>query len=166
MARTIAAIAILILVGACSKPARPVQGPQDRPAASKVPLPLPLKQRPTIDPKSAKAAVELARSFAQLLNRRKFDEAYRLLGDRGPERSKFDQWFAPYSNLDAAVGEAGDEEGAAGSVYVSVPLTIHGEFSDREVRRSATIILRRVNDIPGSTEAERHWHIERIGWPS
>lgn len=89
-----------------------------------------------------------------------------LLGARGPERSKFDQWFAPYSNLDAAVGEAGDEEGAAGSVYVSVPLTIHGELGDREVRRSATIILRRVNDIPGSTEAERHWHIERIGWPS
>jgi len=24
------------------------------------------------------------------------------------------------------------------------------------------VILRRVNDVPGSTEAQRRWHIERI----
>jgi hypothetical protein len=23
-----------------------------------------------------------------------------------------------------------------------------------------------VNDVPGSTEAQRHWHIERIDWGS
>ena len=26
------------------------------------------------------------------------------------------------------------------------------------------MILRRVNDVPGSTEAQRRWHIERIEW--
>ena len=31
-------------------------------------------------------------------------------------------------------------------------------------RRPADIILRRVNDVPGSTEAQRRWHIERIEW--
>ena len=29
-------------------------------------------------------------------------------------------------------------------------------------RKRQWIILRRVNDVPGSTEAQRHWHIERI----
>lgn len=89
-----------------------------------------------------------------------------LLGARAPQRSEFDKWFAPYSSLEATVGEAGDQEGAAGSVYLSVPITIRGQLNDRQVRRPATIIFRRANDIPGSTEAERHWHIERIDWPS
>jgi hypothetical protein len=26
------------------------------------------------------------------------------------------------------------------------------------------VILRRVNDVPGSTEPQRRWHIERIDW--
>jgi hypothetical protein len=26
------------------------------------------------------------------------------------------------------------------------------------------VVLRRVNDVPGSTEAQRRWHIERIDW--
>jgi hypothetical protein len=34
------------------------------------------------------------------------------------------------------------------------------------VSRSGKAILRRVNDVPGSTEAQRHWHIERIDWGS
>lgn len=89
-----------------------------------------------------------------------------LLGARAPDRREFDQWFAPYAGLDASVGRPGDAEGAAGSVYISVPLTLAGELGNLRTRRSATIILRRVNDVPGSTEAERRWHIERIDWPS
>jgi hypothetical protein len=30
------------------------------------------------------------------------------------------------------------------------------------VEHSATITMRRVNDVPGSTEAQRRWHIERF----
>jgi hypothetical protein len=37
-------------------------------------------------------------------------------------------------------------------------VTFYGDTFSRD----ASIILRRVNDVPGSTEAERHWHIERI----
>jgi hypothetical protein len=29
-------------------------------------------------------------------------------------------------------------------------------------RVEAKMILRRVNDVPGSTEAQRRWHIERV----
>ena len=31
-------------------------------------------------------------------------------------------------------------------------------------RNPATIMLRRVNDVDGSTQAQRRWHIERIEW--
>ena len=87
-----------------------------------------------------------------------------LLGAGAPPRKRFDQWFEPFSNLDATIGAAGDEEGAAGSIYLSVPLTIRGRLGDRETERSAITIFRRVNDVPGLTQAERHWHIERLDW--
>jgi hypothetical protein len=47
-----------------------------------------------------------------------------------------------------------------------VPLTVSGVLDGTRVSRQATAILRRVNDVPGSTEAQRHWHIERIDWGS
>jgi hypothetical protein len=62
------------------------------------------------------------------------------------------------------VGRAGGQEGAAGSIYVSVPLTVSGTADGKRVTRSADVVVRRVNDVPGSTEAQRRWHIERMDW--
>jgi len=114
---------------------------------------------PAIDPKSTDAAEELVRGFARLLNQRKFDEAFMLVGAGAPPRTDFDRQFAGYTHV--SQGAAGDQEGAAGSIYVSVPLSFSGTGGRK---RHAIVILRRVNDVPGSTEAQRRWHIERIDW--
>jgi hypothetical protein len=61
------------------------------------------------------------------------------------------------------IGKPGDMEGAAGSSYVTVPAVLYGKTkSGGSFRRGADVILRRVNDVPGSTEAQRRWHIERV----
>lgn len=117
-----------------------------------------------VDPKSSEAAVDLVRGFADLLKAGKFNEAYMLLGPNAPPRSDFDRQFSRYSNLRMTVGKAGNQEGAAGSIYLSVPLSVSGDLDRKHTARSATAILRRVNDVPGSTEAQRRWHIERIDW--
>ena len=122
-------------------------------------------KQPTVDPKSTEAATELVRNFAELLNQRKFDEAYMLLGPGAPPRAQFDKQFSRYADLHVSLGAAGQQEGAAGSIYLSVPLTVSGSAGGTQANRSATAILRRVNDVPGSTDAQRHWHIERIDWP-
>ena len=114
---------------------------------------------PTINAKSTEAAEELVRAFVRLLNERKFDEAYMLLGPIAPPRKDFDRQLLGYTHVTQHA--AGNQEGAAGSIYLSVPLTFAG---DGGRKRDATVILRRVNDVPGSTEAQRHWHIERIDW--
>ena len=63
------------------------------------------------------------------------------------------------------IGKPGDMEGAAGSIYVTVPVGLLWQDQGRRTfRRGADVILRRVNDVPGSTEAQRRWHIERIDW--
>ncbi|HSQ99647.1 MAG TPA: hypothetical protein VLM36_06990 [Sphingomicrobium sp.] len=121
-------------------------------------------EKAAIDPKSREAASELVGHFVDLLNRRRFGEAYMLLGPNAPPRGDFDRQFSRYRDLKVAAGAAGDEEGAAGSIYLSVPLTVSGTLDQNSARRSATAIVRRVNDVPGSSEAQRRWHIERIDW--
>jgi hypothetical protein len=115
-----------------------------------------------IDPKSTEAAVQLVRRFAELLNQRKFDEAYMLLGPNAPPRNEFDGSWEQFDSFSVRVGTAGEQEGAAGSIYLSVPLNVSAVGHGEGIRLSRTAILRRVNDVPGSTEAQRHWHIERI----
>jgi hypothetical protein len=117
-----------------------------------------------VDPKSTQAAVGLVKTFADLLNQRKFDQAYMLLGPAAPSRPEFDRRFSQYSDLNVVAGSSGEQEGAAGSIYVSVPLTITGSMGGKHTSRSATALVRRINDVPGSTEAQRRWHIERIDW--
>lgn len=131
-------------------------------AANNVPRAAPEKK--VIDPKSTQAATDLVDRFAELLDRRRFGEAYMLLGPNAPPRAEFDRQFARYSDLKVAAGAAGDQGGAAGSIYLSVPITVSGTLDGNSVTRSATAIVRRVNDVPGSTEAQRRWHIERIEW--
>jgi hypothetical protein len=44
-----------------------------------------------------------------------------------------------------------------------VPVVIYGRLkSGAEVHEKGQAVLRRVNDVPGSTATQRHWHISRI----
>ena len=116
------------------------------------------------DYKSVDAALDVARQFADLVSARKFDQAYALLGGRGGFASvaDFRRHFAPYSDLSLTILDSPppDPEGAAGSIYLSVQAQMSGMDAGRRVHHPATITLRRVNDVPGSTEAQRHWHVE------
>ena len=133
--------------------------PPAPPKAPRAPQP-----KANVDPKSSESAVQVVSGFADLLNAGKFNEAYMLLGPNAPPRSDFDRQFSRYSHLLVTVGKAGDQGGAAGSIYLSVPLSVTGDLDGKHTTRSATAIVRRVNDVPGSTEAQRRWHIERIDW--
>jgi hypothetical protein len=137
------------------------------PVSTPAPPPAPTPAlKPAIDPKSREAASELIRGFVAALNEGRLGDAWMLLGPNAPPRAEFERRLSRYSGLKVSAGRPGDEEGAAGSIYLSVPLTISGRLDAKRVSDSATAILRRVNDVPGSTEAQRHWHIERIDWGS
>ena len=142
--------------------AAPAASAPTQPAARPVPPAPPPAQTPVVDPKSSEAAEMIVRSFIDLLNHRRFDEAYMLLGPGAPPRSDFDRRFAAFSDLSVTMGAPGDQEGAAGSIYLSIPVHVSGRLNGDKADRSITVILRRVNDVPGSTDAQRHWHIERI----
>jgi hypothetical protein len=131
--RGLAALA-LILVPACHSVERPA------PAAAE-------------NPRSAAAAADLVRLYFDRARAGDLNAAAQLWADPAQGRAFAAQWHG----VRAAVGAPGSLEGAAGSIYVEVPVRIGG--------LPGTATLRRVNDVPGSTEAQRRWHIQRIAVP-
>ena len=147
----------------------PASSPAAAPAAnaqSNVSLPddrTPLEEPSgPIDPKSAEAAGQVVQSFGALIEQKRWADAEILWGDKAMA-TKFSADLKRNRESHLEIGKPGDPEGAAGSIYVTVPVVLYGKnASGADFRRGADVILRRVNDVDGSTEAQRRWHIERI----
>ena len=108
-----------------------------------------------IDPKSAQGAGQVLQTYFALVEQGKTTEANKLWSD-GAE--KLD--LSKYKEVHANIGGPGDMGGAAGSSYVDYPVQIYGRAKDgKEFNLRGTMILRRANDVPGSTEEQRKWHI-------
>jgi hypothetical protein len=110
-----------------------------------------------IDPKSADAAGQVVRQYAELMEHGHFAEAAKLWSDEHAATA-FAKQLHP--ELHVKIDKLGQTEGAAGSIYMTVPVTFFGDTYSKP----ANVVLRRVNDVPGSTDEQRRWHIERIDW--
>ena len=123
--------------------------------------PLEEPKRP-IDPKSAEAAGQVVQHYGALIEQGRWTESWKLWSSATAAK-QFDRNWLNDSEVHMEIGKPGDMEGAAGSSYVTVPAVFYGKTkAGGSFRRKADVILRRVNDVPGSTEAQRRWHIERI----
>ena len=119
-----------------------------------------------IDPASAEAAGQVVQLYGGLLEQRKFAEARKLWGDGGKAsgltESQFIAAYDKYASIHSEVGRPAGMEGAAGSVYITVPFRLYGTLKGGgDFNLVGPLTLRRVNDVPGSTEAQRRWHIEK-----
>ena len=124
----------------------------------------PFGPRDAIDPKSSEAAGQIVQHYGALIARGRMHDAGGLWAS-SDSASRFALQLKRYQQVRLEMRAPGDEEGAAGSIYVRVPVTFSGkDRNDVDFTRSAEVILRRVNDVPGSSEAARRWHIERIDW--
>lgn len=120
---------------------------------------------------TAQGAVRRALEYCDALATRRFGDAYRLWSDSGRAsgltEAEFAAKFADVKVSDCQFGETGPIEGAAGSIYIEVPTTIRGTTkAGRPLRIEGPIILRRVNDVDGSTAEQRRWHIARAEFPN
>lgn len=168
--------AMLILGLAACKPAAEQQQPVIANKAEPAPTPPPatppaenvtlpddrtplIEPKGPIDPKSSEAAGQVVQHYGALIEQKRFAEAEKLWGSADAAAS-FTAQLKRYSEAHMEIGKPGESEGAAGSIYVTVPAIFYGPG----FRRAADVVLRRVNDVPGSTEAQRRWHIENINW--
>lgn len=104
-------------------------------------------------------AADAVQRYFELLAADRVDEARRLrVTDDGHD--ELARRLAGFANGDIAVGPAGRVEGAAGSLYVNVPVTMTGDTADR----FGNVTLRRSNNVPGATPEQRSWRIFGIEW--
>ncbi|TYC86257.1 hypothetical protein [Novosphingobium sp. BW1] len=83
-------------------------------------------------------------------------KAWSLDAQMSPEKLRDE--FGGKAGPKIAVGK-GDIAGAAGSLYYEAPIVV--DFADGRPSRRGTIVLRRVNDVPGASEEQLNWRIER-----
>ena len=115
-----------------------------------------------IDPKSAEAAGQVVQHYGALIEQSRWTDSWKLWSNADSAKA-FDRNWRDDLEVHMEIGKPGDMEGAAGSSYVTVPVVFYGKTkAGGSFRRGGDVILRRVNDVPGSTEAQRRWHIERI----
>lgn len=115
-----------------------------------------------IDPKSAEAAGQVVQHYGALIEQKKFAEAAGLWED--PKAAdRFDKRLSDLREVHAQVGKPEGMEGAAGSSFITVPISLYGTTSAGQPFRCAgNATLRRVNDVPGSTPGQREWHLTTI----
>ena len=117
----------------------------------------------TIDD-TAQGAANVVRQYYADLDRGDFRAAYERWGSNGEDSHQsfadFKRGFAETASTSVEVGAPGDGGGAAGSIYIDVPVTVHARLKDGAAQTfTGHYTLRRVNDVPGSTQAQRRWHL-------
>ncbi|MBW6523963.1 hypothetical protein KZ810_10695 [Sphingomonas sp. RHCKR47] len=116
---------------------------------------------PSATPAAARVAVQ---RYYAALDRRDYRTAYRLW-DRGGQASgktyaQFVRGFATTRHTRVTAGVPMEPEGAAGSSYIRVPVTVRATLRNGTAQTfSGSYTLRRVNDIDGSTPEQRQWHL-------
>jgi hypothetical protein len=110
-------------------------------------------------PNASRDPQEVLGAWAKAVELRDWRTVRSYWGDHGKTSGMDDAAFAAkWSDLIApkvTVG-AGQQEGAAGSLYYTAPVTILD--GSRTVKGEVT--MRRVNDVPGATPEQLRWHIE------
>jgi membrane-bound inhibitor of C-type lysozyme len=139
-----------------TRPAAPVSPPEPGTPGGLPDDRTPISEAP-FTPTSAQGAADVVQTYYALIGEGKYAEAGRLRADG----QAFDA--SRYAQYDAQVGAPGAIGAAAGSLYVEVPVVIYGRLKNgAELHQSGKAVLRRVNDVPGSTPEQRRWRIERI----
>jgi hypothetical protein len=117
---------------------------------------------------SAQGAANVVQTYQALLEEKKYPEAWRLWSDggraSGMSQAAFAASFDRYRGYHAQIGAPGRIEGAAGSLYVEVPVQVYGRLKSGEAfTMLGPVRLRRCNDVPGCTAEQRKWRIAGSG---
>lgn len=125
----------------------------------------PISEGP-IEANSAQGAGQVLQRYFALLESGKADEADGLWSGSGTPQD-FAAKLARYREVHGNIGAPGALEGAAGSIYVDVPVQLYGRLTNgKEFNSRGTMTLRRANDVPGSTDEDRRWHIYKADFPA
>ena len=109
---------------------------------------------------SVAAAIQVVRNYYAAVSRHDYRGAYAIWhGTRS--YAHFRAGYAATRRARVTFLAPGDAGGAAGSVFVKLPVRVDAILRSGAAQHFVgSYTLRRVNDVDGSTAAQRRWHIE------
>jgi hypothetical protein len=118
----------------------------------------------SVTPEQQAEAIQAIRNYYEAINHRDYQQAYLLWdGEGAASQQSFEQFKQGYTDTQSTgvtVGEPGRGDGAAGSVYIEIPVTITAVTqSGTQQRFRGSYVLRRANAGPVSTPEARQWHL-------
>jgi hypothetical protein len=163
----------LLLTGGCrtrdtrpveTTPKRPVASDADRDSAAVAPRQPPATSGPSADD-DERRALSVLQGYYDAINERDYRRAYTAWGPAGPSTGQtfeaFRQGFSRTARVTLAMGTTGPIEGAAGSRYIEVPVTIMAIQRDSTVQRFHGSYTLRRSVVTGASDAEQRWHLYR-----
>ena len=115
-------------------------------------------------PKSMAAAAAVVQRYYSAINAHDYGTAWQQWGENGPPHQTpetFRAGFARTHSAQVTIGTLQPGEGAAGSIYQTVPVTIDAILDDGTRQRfTGEYIVRRANDVDGASPAQLRWHID------
>lgn len=119
----------------------------------------PLAEGP-IDPKSGQGAAQVVQKWAIALEQGKWADAVGAYGEGATTPAKIAAQYDKYRDVRVLVGGPGEGDGAAGSIYIEVPVQIYGRVkaTGKPFNLYGPVTLRRVNGVDGATPAQLRWH--------
>lgn len=139
---------------------------QMTPTPTPTPTPSPAKPSPT--PESTgetdvDTAANIVRQYYAAINAREYRTAYELWSEKGKASNKtfekFSKGFADTASTEVVIGSVGEEDAAAGSRYVTVPVTIKAKTKSGKVQTFAGEYVLRRSVVDGATDEQRAWRI-------
>ena len=136
---------------------------QSRTPTAKI-LPASPTQNTSGDESSSQAAVRVIRDYYSAIARQDYQQAYLDWDTEGSaSQQSFEQFKQGFANTVSTTVEVGKPEapnGSAGSVYLEVPVTVNAKTTNATLQRfHGSYVLRRVNNVSGSTPTQREWHL-------
>ncbi|NIJ73140.1 MULTISPECIES: hypothetical protein [unclassified Xanthomonas] len=113
---------------------------------------------------SPQAAADVVRRYYAAINARDYAVAWQQWGEDGRPGQSYDAFKAGFAQTRAVkvtIGALGANDGAAGSVYQPVPVTVEATLADGTRQRfRGDYVLRRVNGVDGASAAQLRWRID------
>jgi len=114
-------------------------------------------------PRSQAAAAAIITRYFDALNAHDYATAWQQWGDNGaPDQTlaQFTAGFAQTRSTHVTIGALPASEGAAGSIYQTIPVTVDATLNDGTRQRfTGEYVIRRVNGVDGATADQLRWHI-------
>ncbi len=157
-------LCLLAAAASCAPGGEPAQNLETNRQSAQPPVKVPENRsnEPALDPRGANAAREVLQRYFALVDEGRHDQAAGLWWSQG-RATAFAVELRKFGEFRPSIAAPGRIEGAAGSAYVSISLQLLRDTrAGIESLSDGTAVLRRVNDVPGSTAEQRRWRIDRI----